>query len=234
MELFFGIEHDQRFVLPHPNEETFHLVLDTFGKDPTGDPHQARAVIERMESRCADLGKLNLKPNAVNWNCVLRSWAISGDEKKAFHAAKLLNEMREINVYDNVSYGHVLRACALSDMSPKAKTLGVEVAKIVMQEFREKDHVEPTTHIYALFFKACSLQKPSHKLDGLLAEIFRECGDKGYVNTHVLEALRSAASPELFQRLFGTAVADNPSIPALVQRLGRKVSAKGQNPDKAW
>jgi len=203
MELFYGQTADERMVLPHPTAATYLMVLRLLAKDPLlASPHLAQVVVERMQQRYDELpGQLELQPNVVHWNQVLSAWAISStEEEKSFHAANLLQRLKQREIADASSYSHVLRACARSDMSPKGKKLGAEVAIKVYNDMKSRTDLKPNSYLFTFLLQACAYISDPDRRNKISENAFMDCRTDGCVNSHVLAAFQSAVSPEFFQR----------------------------------
>lgn len=102
-----------KYDLPHPNYDTYFLVLKLFASTKPHDfasqssdgnlnidtvyslfPQRARDIALQMQQAYLEEGKLELKPTVVIWNQVLATWANSSYRDKAYHAYILLRSMR--------------------------------------------------------------------------------------------------------------------------------------------
>lgn len=220
MELFRQRSED-RMVLPHPSSDTYLMVLRQIAKDTSVAPQRAEAIVERMQERYLEMGELQIRPTAIHWNQVLSSWAISEDEEKSYHAAKLLQRLEEESVADAASYSHVMRACALSYATDKGRKLGSAIAVKIYREARDLQHSDP--HIFALFIKACAYMQDVEARDKLINQCFSDCRTAGLLNINVLHEFLKAASKKLqLKQLLHHRIQDDPHIQELLRRLPEK------------
>eukprot|EP00550_Attheya_septentrionalis_P009219 CAMPEP_0198286668 /NCGR_PEP_ID=MMETSP1449-20131203/5684_1 /TAXON_ID=420275 /ORGANISM="Attheya septentrionalis, Strain CCMP2084" /LENGTH=375 /DNA_ID=CAMNT_0043984453 /DNA_START=327 /DNA_END=1454 /DNA_ORIENTATION=+ len=219
METFlFSTRNDNevlKYPLPYPNSRSYQLVLrlyaDTIGLKRNAQ--RAHELVTHME----ESGLLELKPTIVEWNDVLSAWAISTDSDKAYHAAKLLDQLsgggehenngvvdRRYAMADASSYGHVLRACAFSDATQnwtqRSQKLGAEIAVRTWEQFFSTT-LKPTSYMYSFYLQACLYIPNATRRDKLVKDAFQDCCDRGLVNIHILRNLEKSTSPDLYQSL---------------------------------
>jgi len=220
MQIFYG-KGDDRMVLPHPNADTYLMVLRLFATDPAASPQRAQEIVESMQQRYEEAGQLDLQPNVVHWNQVLSCWANSKGEDKAFHAANLLQRLKRKDSADRSSYSHVLRACARSEKTSKSRKLGAEVAIKVYKEARSRTDLEPTSYLYSFYLQALANLTDQERRDAEALSAFRDCCKTGYMNAYVLDNFRQTASSKLYQKTFGDRVLNTQKASVLLKRMAK-------------
>jgi hypothetical protein len=184
------------------------LYADTIGLKSNAE--RAHELVTHMD----ESGLLELKPTIVEWNDVLSAWAISTDTDKAYHAAKLLDQLsgRDENgvadsryaMADASSYGHVLRACAFSDATQnwtkRSQKLGAEIAVRTWENFFLTT-LKPTSYMYSFYLQACLYIPNATRRAKLMKDAFEDCCDRGLVNIHILRNLEKSTSPDRYQSL---------------------------------
>eukprot|EP00521_Asterionellopsis_glacialis_P012528 CAMPEP_0195295902 /NCGR_PEP_ID=MMETSP0707-20130614/18289_1 /TAXON_ID=33640 /ORGANISM="Asterionellopsis glacialis, Strain CCMP134" /LENGTH=345 /DNA_ID=CAMNT_0040357239 /DNA_START=263 /DNA_END=1300 /DNA_ORIENTATION=- len=218
MQLFEKIYHRNMSVrlpyeLPLPNRDTYFAVLRLYANTSGGAeiPHRCQEIIRQMQQASEDLADLDLRPDVIMWNQVLSAWAKSKHPEKAFQAASLLQELKKDAMEDSSSYGHVLRACAFSNINERSKKLGSEIAIRTWTEFESTD-LDSTSYMYVFFLQALQHLDDPNRRSQQVEVAFLKCCQDGMVNSHVLHEFTKSASKGLFQSVVGK-VLNNSNAP---------------------
>jgi hypothetical protein len=208
------------YSLPRPNRQTYLAVLSLHATDieqgRKGDaPNRALEIVKKMEERFKD-GYWDAEPSRMIWNQVIASWANTSHAEKGYEAANILkNHMGDIA--DASTFGNVFRACATTAGDSRAKELAGKVALRVWAEFiqsnlmpmKDEDGKAHSllfdrgsyTFVYAM--KAVQLVADEQLRRDVIKAQFEAACKLGLVNTHVLHALRSVASPDYASTILG-------------------------------
>ena len=216
MQLFLNVDPNDSTVrlpypLPHPNREAFVDVLTLYSrtKDLAAKqgPMRCLEIVDEMKDFSIKMGDLSLQPIAHDYNKVLLAWGTSKSPKKAFYAANLLQQMKRDDLWDEMSYNHVLRACAFSKFSYRgvnenAHQLAAGVALKVYHDM-VKNNVKCTPITYSYFLRACDFLANDKQRDYEVEAAFLKCRDEGNVDDVIMLRLRHVASPQLWKKLMG-------------------------------
>ena len=222
MQLFLNILPKDSTVrlpypLPLPDRTTYVNVLTLYSKtkhlSAIKGPLRCQEIVEQMKQHSSAVGDLTLHPIAHDYNKVLLAWGTSLSPEKAFAAAKLLQTLKEENACDELSYTHVLRACAFSKFDKLDGTPERLAARIAIKVYQDmvKNNVECTPATFSYFLRACAFLDKEAQRNELVEAAFHKCQTEGKVDATILVRLKTVASPELWHRLMGR-LADNERV----------------------
>lgn len=221
MQLFANIDPNDAqtrlpYPLPHPDRTTYVKILTLFAKTKQlaakKGPLRCLEIVEDMKQAAMTMGDLTLQPIAHDYNKVLLAWGTSVSPEKALHAANLLQQMKRDEVWDSMSYNHVLRACAFSkfDENKQGERLGGSVALKVYHDMVQ-NKVECNNMTYSYFLRACAFVSNDKQREGAVEEAFSKCCSEGNVDETIVLRLRQVASPQLWKKVMGS-LAERESI----------------------
>lgn len=227
MQLFLNILPSQAntrlpYPLPLPNRDSYVTVLTLFSKTrrlaALQGPIRALNIVESMEQQSNQVGDLSLQPIPHDYNKVLLAWGTSKSPRKAYYSANLLLKLKRDGLCDDLSYTHVLRACAFSKYDNKrqdvshdfavAQELAAQVALKVYGDM-VKNNVKCNNATYSYFLRTCTFLENERQRDSLVEEAFLKCRKEGLVDDTILLRLQDAASPRLWNQLMGRVMASD-------------------------
>ena len=217
-----------KYELPLPNRQTYLMVLRLYSKTvgPAAIAERAEEIVGNMQRAFEELGDVSLRPQTVAYNQVISAWASSTDHNKAFRAASVLAKVKEAELADASSYGHVLRACATSDFTGKSRMAALKIAIGLWKDLdnrKEKRHLL-TSYFYTFLLRTLGFvsdKKPKER-DDAIKKAFAGCKRDGVVNAHVLHCLKLVATKSLYYELLGERLAvqgDNAGAAVLAQKV---------------
>eukprot|EP00562_Extubocellulus_spinifer_P033213 CAMPEP_0178698752 /NCGR_PEP_ID=MMETSP0699-20121125/10699_1 /TAXON_ID=265572 /ORGANISM="Extubocellulus spinifer, Strain CCMP396" /LENGTH=492 /DNA_ID=CAMNT_0020344823 /DNA_START=15 /DNA_END=1490 /DNA_ORIENTATION=- len=202
-----------KYELPLPDRKTYLMVLRLYAKTtgPAAIAERAEEIVGNMQRAFEELGDISLRPQAVAYNQVISAWASSTEHDKAYRAASVLAKVKEAEVADASSYGHVLRACATSDYTNKSRMAALKIALGLWKDLDSKNEQRHllTSHFYTFLIRTLgfmSEKKPKER-DAAIKKAFVGCKRDGVVNAHVLHCLHLVASKSLYHELLGERLA---------------------------
>ena len=213
-----------------PNIISFNSVLKSYSttKNHTKD---AEELLERMEELHAE-GTMGIVPDSISYTTVITTYARSNEPGKARSAERILHRMIDAYKSGNraarpvlYSFNACLNACAHTfNRQDKVDAFLVVVATLVhLQEYTKPDH---TT--YGTLLKAWSIliPKDDERRSRIVKSVFRQCCLEGQVGTMVLNQLRFAASPELYETLTGKTMKEELNLKSIPTRWSRNVKER--------
>jgi len=250
-----------KYELPLPNRKTYLMVLQLFAQTsgPAGLAERAEAIVTNMELVSERLGDLSLRPLTVARNQVISAWASSTDPNKAYRAASVLAKLKEMDMADASSYGHVLRACATTvaslvdavndDELRRSQQAALQIAMGLWKDLdgkmkrkskgsnststgEEEDNSELLSSFFYTFLTRTLEFMPDFKeRDAAVSKAFKDCCRDGMVNAHVLKVWYSVASKSTSRDLLGDRLASQAET-AMKSTSGAAILA--QKVPEAW
>jgi len=222
---------------PLPDLKTYFSVLRLYAGEsgPKELALRAESVAEEMVEKFA------IRAKVVVWNQVFSCWAVSTDPEKCVHATSLLRKLKESTsisaeisrgsigedgrcddaqeggsspLLDSSSYGHVFRACALSNEGDaQSRKLGAEVALRVWGEYKTSG-LSMTSHAVTFLLRAVG-NLPAGDRRGVqtVEDAMLRCRQDGVVSAHVMHQLGMAVNSlslgsKVLKRIVGKDVAE--------------------------
>jgi len=214
MQLFFNILPDNSSVrlpypLPLPDRDSYVIVLTLYSRTKhlaaIKGPLRCQEILEQMKRHSTLAGDLNLQPIPHDYNKVLLAWGSSLSPQKAYHAANLLQHLKQEELCDEMSYTHVLRACAFSKfdgIDPALQRLAAQIAiKVYHDMISNKITCTPLTYSY--FLRACVFLADDKERDDEVEAAFTKCCNEGKVDETMILRLKNVASPQLWKKIMG-------------------------------
>ena len=206
---------------------------------------KADAALKRMERAFRD-GDRSLLPDTRMYNVCIDAWAKTKSELKTNNryphesARRILDRQMEIYEKGNAqkcrpdvySYTSVIKACEAMSGSKRQRERVFAVAEVTFLELCQLDYASPNHVTYGTMLKACSnlLPRGSDRRQQVVRHIFSKACEDGYVGSMVVNRLKEAASPELFQELMGDSKKKNlpPKWTRSVPKRDKQVRMKKQ------
>ena len=213
------------YLFPHPNIQTFNLVLRVFANSPS----TTRAVPDRALELCqalqhwhqvlADNDSSYQPITAFHYNCVLNAWRLCRESwQTPAHAARVFLEEMTPTTRDSSSFVIMFKICAQAQYpqqetvppavkeQQQAKELGGLVAiKIWQDVVADDESLELKSHVYTHFCQAIRDLALDHPLR---AEYFRLAFQRavrhGKVNAYLInEFMVHCKSPKIYNEFLG-------------------------------
>ena len=172
---------------------------------------RADNILRRVEEHYLR-GKESFQPDCLAYNIVTDSFVKARSEDSYKLARKVLDRQIEMHTEHNAqrckpdvfSFSLVLNGCASAYGSRKERLKAFRVAEATLDEM-EKFGVKPNQVTYGIMLKCANklLQPGSEKRELFVRDIFERSRRDGLIDSAVINSLRLAASPELFNELLG-------------------------------
>jgi len=196
-----------------PSIRTYQSLIAAWSRtDLAGTPQKAERVLELLDRKATEEGRVDLEPNTYCFAAAIHAWAYSLEEQKARRAYNLLTHLRdrfelegkkhcEPNV---VVYTSVINACACPALESE-KQEAFEIAQRTLSELDcNRKYGQPNFLTYAAFLRVCATNlEPGPKRDEIVKPLFLRCCEEGQVADVVLDKLKLAVSDGLYQELAG-------------------------------
>ena len=190
-----------------PSIYTYQTLISVYSKTRSqGGAIKAENILRYLDK----LAKPELAPNSHVFASVIRAYAYSANEPaKAEKAYKLLSEMRWRYEFDGqkqcrpntVVFTSAINACAKpARESERMRTFAV--CQLVMEELVDSPYGDPNFLTFAAYLQAiASTLDHGEMRDAETERIFKQCCEAGQAGQIVVQKLRAAASPELYETL---------------------------------
>ena len=210
-----------------PDAVAYSLVLKAYATCRMVDaPERAHQLLEIMEERYRNRGKLALKPNTVVYNAFLSVVANAGDGERAEAVLKHM-EMREDLEPDTISYGTVLTAWKNAGNGIRAEQLLWRVP-------------HPDRPCFSIAIAALAKQGEGKRAEAILYYMYQDGRDELRPNTKthtaVLKAWANSNEPDAFKNakrhLYEMGKLANVAIDTAVFNAFLKAVENSSEPDK--
>lgn len=189
-----------------PSVYTYQLLITNM----RGNPLKAEQVLNYLKQQADESGDKSLEPNAHVYSAAINAFAYSHHPDKAKKAYELLQDMKDRYEKEGkvacrpnvVVYTAVLNACCKPSRGCN-RDLTFSVARLVLEELQYSDYGDPNFLTYASFLRVCAecLRSNDDDKDAVVRPVFEQCCQAGQVGPIVLEKLKDAASPSLYEEL---------------------------------
>ena len=213
-----------------PDIYSYQSLILAWSRTKTSEgPMKAEDILSFLE-RQAKKGNKALSPNAHCFTSVIHAWARSREDGRARKAYNILNQMRERYHLNNsksvkptvAAYTAVINSCngPLDDFE---KEDAFRIAQLTMDELLQGDYDKANFLSYATFLGVCSSTlPPGMRRDYVVLSTFEKCTKAGQVGKIVVEKLKLAASPALYNELLSDKL-DEDGVPLLPKEWTRNV-----------
>jgi hypothetical protein len=190
-----------------PNTICFTSVCEAWAQSKAPESvEKVKSLISRMNS----IDIPGVSPNVYTYNSLLTAISRSKDSKKALKAVEVLESMkneRDLNV-NSFSYSIVLNACSYTNGSNDDRYNALKVSIAILEEAIQNATPQDRLNVlYGSFFQACANLTPTTdekmKIERVIEKVFKQCCEKGQVDSKLIHQVKKACSHRLFQDLFG-------------------------------
>eukprot|EP00542_Grammatophora_oceanica_P013349 CAMPEP_0194041452 /NCGR_PEP_ID=MMETSP0009_2-20130614/13359_1 /TAXON_ID=210454 /ORGANISM="Grammatophora oceanica, Strain CCMP 410" /LENGTH=572 /DNA_ID=CAMNT_0038684967 /DNA_START=53 /DNA_END=1771 /DNA_ORIENTATION=+ len=196
-----------------PDLYSYQSLIAAWSRTPLAGTAQKAETVLHFLDRVSNTTRPDLKPNVHCYTAAIHAWSHSWEYNKARRAYQILHHMRVVAEIKPtiVAYTAVLNACKSPAEDIECEH-AFQVARLVMEELRWDEHVQPNFLTYATFLHvvATTTYEDSEQREKIIRVTWREACKDGQVGCIVLENLRMAASNELYQELLGPVMKPDP------------------------
>ena len=192
-----------------PNTIAFTTVCDAWSKSNVEDAVERVDYLIQWMKKLSESGYNDVYPNEYTYACLLTAISRCKDPDKATKAIQILRFMSSEKIKVNsFIYNNILLACSKTQGNPTQRLNAIKIAIEVFEEALDrKESIDRIYMTFVIFFQACGnlTQNEAEKahIEKIVEIVFKRCCDRGLVDRKLLSHFRSAATQQLYLRLFG-------------------------------
>jgi len=196
-----------------PDVTSYNILLNCWAKTRAyGASELACELLGRM-IHLSNIGDPDaVSPDTRSYVAVMNCISKSSDPGKALKALDVLNSLESSFKNGNsaaipnvFAYSIVLNACAFTTGDEIERKQAMDIAIETLSRVSKSRTAKPNHVIYGSFLKACAMLMPMEdpRKRQMITDVFSKCCRDGQVGSNVLEQLKFAAPPDLYDSLVG-------------------------------